>query len=303
MVSETPTSANHGGGVTKAVIPAAGLGTRFLPFTKAVPKEMLPIVDRPAIDYVVQEAVEAGIEDILIVTSRNKSAIEDHFDRSPELEAHLLAKDKTEEAEQIKAIAQRARISYVRQGQALGLGHAISLARHFVGVDPFMVMSPDNVFHPTSSVVSTMIALYQRHRCAVIGLEQVPLEQISHYGSVEVEPVEDKLFALRQVVEKPSPRDAPSNLAVMGRYLFTPAVFDQIEATEPGLGGEYQIADAMNLLIGQHRLLGAEFTGVRYDTGDKLDYLRAVVELALERPDIGPTFRALLASIMDRNGI
>lgn len=289
--------------VRKAVIPAAGLGTRFLPFSKAVPKEMLPVVDRPVIQYVIEEAVDAGIEDILIVTSRYKKVLEDHFDRLHELEAALEAKGKSEEAAELKALAEMAQLHFVRQGEALGLGHAIGTARNHVGDEPFVVLLGDDIMHPRAGVVKGMIEAYNQHGCSVVGLMEVPKDDISSYGCAGAEPFENGLVKVESLVEKPQPEDAPSNLAIMGRYLFTPSIFDEIEATPPGVGGEIQITDAMVRLMEHEQLLGFTFAEGRFDTGKKIDYLRAVVELALERDDLGPAFREILAEVAEREGL
>ncbi len=300
MPSTTSSSAKP---VRKAVIPAAGLGTRFLPFSKAVPKEMLPVVDRPVIQYVIEEAVDAGIDDILIVTSRHKKVIEDHFDRLQELEDQLEAKGKDAEAEQVRALSKLAQLHYVRQGEALGLGHAIGTARNHVGEEPFVVLLGDDIMRPEAGVVRGMIEAYNEHRCSVVALMEVPHDEISSYGCASVTEVGDRLVQVTGLVEKPAPEDAPSNLAVMGRYLFTPSIFDEIEATEPGVGGEIQITDAMESLLEKERMLGFTFGEGRFDTGKKLDYLRAVVEMALEREDLGAGFRDILAEIVDRENI
>ncbi len=289
--------------VRKAVIPAAGLGTRFLPFSKAVPKEMLPVVDQPVIQFVVEEAVDAGIEDVLIVTSRYKKAIEDHFDRLIEIESQLVEKGKVAEAEQIRSIAQLAQLHYVRQGEALGLGHAIGVARNHVGNEPFLVLLGDDIMHPSAGVAKGMIEAYQEHGCSVVAFMEVPKEDISNYGSAAVTPMDGNLVEVKELVEKPAPEVAPSNLAVMGRYLFTPTIFEEIANTQPGVGGEIQITDAMSSLLSREKILGYTFTEGRFDTGKKIDYLRAVVELALEREDLGDEFRSVLATIVDREGI
>lgn len=289
--------------VRKAVIPAAGLGTRFLPFSKAVPKEMLPVVDRPVIQYVIEEAVDAGIEDILIVTSRYKKVLEDHFDRLLDLEAALEAKGKNEEAAELKALAELAQLHFVRQGEALGLGHAIGMARNHVGDEPFVVLLGDDIMHPSSGVLKGMIEAHDEHGCSVVGLMEVPKDDISSYGCAAAEEVGDHLVKVLELVEKPDPEDAPSNLAIMGRYLFTPAIFDEIDATKPGVGGEIQITDAMVQLMDHEQILGYTFSEGRFDTGKKIDYLRAVVELALERDDLGPAFREILAEVAEREGL
>ncbi|MEM7341479.1 MAG: UTP--glucose-1-phosphate uridylyltransferase GalU, partial [Actinomycetota bacterium] len=257
--------------VRKAVIPAAGLGSRFLPYTKAVPKEMLPVVDRPVIQYVVAEAVEAGIDDILIVTSRHKKAIEDHFDRVTDLEDALVAAGKAEQAAELKAISEMADIHFVRQGEARGLGHAIGLARSHVGDEPFVAMVSDRILHARAGVLPGMITAYNQHRCSVVALTEVGKDEISSFGSVAAEPLSDRVVDVHQLVEKPDPDDAPSNLAIMGRYLFTPEIFDIIDRTPPGTAGEIQITDAMTLLLQRDQILGFTFTEGRFDTGTKLE--------------------------------
>ena len=278
----------HPARVRKAVIPAAGLGTRFLPFSKAVPKEMLPIVDQPVIQYVISEAVDAGIDDILVVTSRHKKVLEDHFDRVTDLEDALLAKGKDDDAAQIRELAEMAQIHFVRQGEALGLGHAIGTARNHVGDQPFAVLLGDDIMHPEAKVLQGMIDTYGDAR--MLGRRADGGGEGRHRRLRVCRRRPDRGSARSrstQLVEKPAPEVAPSNLAVMGRYLFTPEIFDEIERTEPGHGGEIQITDAMASLMVRDRLLGYTFSWGRFDTGKKIDYLRAVVELALERPDIG----------------
>lgn len=302
--TESTTSAGTGlKPVRKAVIPAAGLGTRFLPFSKAVPKEMLAVVDRPVIQYVIEEAVDAGIDDILIITSRYKKSIEDHFDRLLDLEDQLEAKGKMAEAEQIRGLSELAQIHFVRQGEALGLGHAIGTARNHVGDEPFVVLLGDDIMHPRAGVLKGMIDAYNQHHTSVVALMEVPREDISSYGCAAVKPVGDRLVEVTGLVEKPAPEDAPSNLAIMGRYLFTPEIFDEIARTEPGVGGEIQITDAMAHLLAHERMLGYTFSEGRFDTGKKIDYLRAVVEMALERDDLGGEFREILADIVAREGL
>lgn len=303
--SSNPSSSNPGSPrpVRKAVIPAAGLGTRFLPFSKAVPKEMLPVVDRPVIQYVIEEAVEAGIEDILIVTSRTKKVLEDHFDRMPDLEEHLESKGKTAEAGQVREVAQMAQLHYVRQGEALGLGHAIGTARNHVGDEPFVVLLGDDIMHRRAGVLKGMIDAYQEHGSSVVALMEVPKQDISSYGCAAATQVDERLVKVSELVEKPAPEVAPSNLAIMGRYLFTPTIFDEIEATKPGVGGEIQITDAMSSLLTKEDMLGFTFTEGRYDTGKKIDYLRAVVELALERDDLREDFGRILAEVVEREGL
>jgi UTP--glucose-1-phosphate uridylyltransferase len=288
--------------VTKAVIPAAGLGTRFLPATKAQPKEMLPVVDKPAIQYVVEEAVRAGIDDILIITGRSKHSLEDHFDRAPELEYELESKGKHDALALVRSLADLADIHYVRQGEPLGLGHAVSMAQKHVGDKPFVVMLGDDIIHERVPLLERMIATYDRLDRSVIALLEV--DDPSAYGCVRPEPAGDDLVRILDIIEKPGPGEAPSNLAVMGRYVFSPAIFDAIRRVQPGKGGEIQLTDAIGLLVAEDQeVYGCTFTEGRYDTGNKLDYLRATVELAAERADLGPGFRAFLADFVKREGI
>jgi UTP--glucose-1-phosphate uridylyltransferase len=286
--------------VRKAVIPAAGLGTRFLPATKAQPKEMLPVFDKPSIQHVVEEAVRVGLRDILIITGRGKSSIEDHFDRSFELEGHLEASGKDEELEEVRAIGDMADIHYVRQGEPLGLGHAVSMARQHVGDEPFAVMLADDIMIDDSKLLSDMLAVHERHSSSVVALKEFPPEEISAYGCVRAEPVEEGLVRVFEVVEKPQPEEAPSNLAVMGRYVFTPEIFAATDGLEPGTGGEIQLTDAIGVLAQEQAVYGHVFQDGRYDVGDKLDYLRATVDVALARQDVGPRFRELLADVARR---
>jgi UTP--glucose-1-phosphate uridylyltransferase len=288
--------------VRKAVIPAAGLGTRFLPATKAQPKEMLPIVDKPAIQYVVEEAVQAGITDILVITGRGKRSLEDHFDRSFELEHFLEQGGKAEAAAAMRAIADMADIHYVRQGEPKGLGHAVGAARQHVGGEPFVVMLGDDIMHASSPVLSDMIAAYHQTSTGVVALKAFPLAEISSYGCAVTDDAEPPLVRITGIVEKPAPEDAPSNLAVMGRYLFTPDIFDAIYQVKPGKGGEYQLTDAIALLVDDPGVHGWVFERGRYDVGNKLDYLRATVEFALERPDLGPPFEAWLTQFLRSRG-
>jgi UTP--glucose-1-phosphate uridylyltransferase len=294
--------------VRKAVIPAAGWGTRLLPATKAQPKEMLPVIDKPAIQYVVEEAAEAGIDDILVVTSRGKASIEDHFDRSPELEASLEQSGKFAELAAVRNLAELARIHSVRQGEPLGLGHAVSMARTYVGDEPFAVLLPDDLMVAGAEVLSGMVATHERYNASVIALKAFPLEEISAYGSVESQPIgepatEDALVRVVDIVEKPKPEEAPSELAVLGRYVFTPDIFDAIDRTPPGVGNEIQLTDAIGLLLREHSVLGYVFTSGRLDVGKKLDYLRANVEFALDRPDLGDEFGSYLVEVVKRRGL
>ena len=290
--------------VRKAVIPAAGLGTRFLPATKAQPKEMLPVVDKPAIQYVVEEAVRAGIDDILIITGRGKRSLEDHFDRSIELEVSLEASGKHEQLNEVRGLADLASIHYVRQGEALGLGHAVSVAARHVGDEPFVVMLGDDIMDEHSTVLEDMMAVHSDTGASVVAFKSFPPQEISSYGCADPEPTDTpNLVRLRGIVEKPRPEDAPSDLAVMGRYLFTSAIFDALDRTKPGVGGEIQLTDAIAILLGEQPVYGWVFDEGRFDIGKKLDYLRATVELALDRDDLAPEFGAFLADVVRRRGI
>jgi UTP--glucose-1-phosphate uridylyltransferase len=290
----------------KAVIPAAGLGTRFLPVTKAQPKEMIAVVDRPAIQYVVEEAVAAGLSDILVVTGRTKKAIEDHFDRAPELEHELAEGDRVEALAEVRALASLARMHYIRQGEPLGLGHAVSLARDHVGEEPFVVMLGDDMMVDDARLLKAMVAASTRLGASVVALLIVAAEDISAYGCADTggrAPDDEGLVPIRGVVEKPAADEAPSNLAVVGRYVFSPAIFDALDRTPPGKGGEIQLTDAIALLLAEEPVYGMVFSEGRYDIGKKIDYLRATVELAADRDDLGPEFRVFLADFVGRQGL
>ena len=286
--------------VTKAVIPAAGLGTRFLPATKAQPKEMLPVVDKPAIQYVVEEAVAAGIDDILIISGRGKRSLEDHFDRNVELESFLAGKGKRDDLDAVRQIAELAEIHFVRQGEPLGLGHAVSIARKHVGDSSFVVMLGDDIMTSDSRVLTDMISEHESRDAAVIALQEVGPTEISSYGCVDPEAVSDQLVRIRGIVEKPAAADAPSNLAVMGRYVFTPEIFETLDRVQPGVGGEIQLTDAIAMLLDSSAVFGWVFAGGRFDIGNKLDYLRATVEIAIDRDDLGPEFRSFLIDLVDQ---
>ncbi len=286
--------------VTKAVIPAAGLGTRFLPATKAQPKEMLPLVDKPAIQYVVEEAVAAGITDVLMITGRSKRSLEDHFDRSFELEYFLEQKGKTKELAEMRRIAEMVNIHYIRQGEPKGLGHAVSVAAQHVGDQPFAVLLGDDIMHQRAGVLTGMLETYERHQRSVVALKRVPRDEIASYGCAAAEAVEESVVRITDIVEKPEPSAAPSDLAVMGRYIITPAIFGLLEKQAPGKGGEIQLTDALKSLLATEGVLGYTFSEGRFDTGNKLDYLRATVELALEREDLGPQFREFLVQRLAR---
>ncbi|MHB8669825.1 MAG: UTP--glucose-1-phosphate uridylyltransferase GalU [Acidimicrobiales bacterium] len=286
--------------VRKAVIPAAGLGTRFLPATKAQPKEMLPLVDKPAIQYVVEEAVRAGIRDILFITGRGKRSLEDHFDRSFELEHYLERGGKHAQLAEMRAIAEMADIHYVRQGEPLGLGHAVAAARQHVGDEPFAVMLGDDIMAEDSTVLAEMLAVHERYGHSVVAVKEFPPAEMRHYGCIRPDHIGESLYRVLDLVEKPSPEEAPSNLAVMGRYVFTPQIFDALERVEPGTGGEIQLTDAMALLLDDQTILAHRFEVGRYDIGNKLDYIRASLELALERDDLSADVRALLVDLVRR---
>jgi UTP--glucose-1-phosphate uridylyltransferase len=287
--------------VRKAVIPAAGLGTRFLPATKAQPKEMLPLLDKPAIQYVVEEAVRAGLTDIIIITGRGKHAIVDHFDRSFELEHFLEAKGKFDELKQVREISDMASIHYIRQRDPLGLGHAVAAAEGHVRDEPFAVLLGDDLIVESTRLLQEMLAVHGKYGRSVLGAMEVSRDDISLYGAIEPELVEDEHLArVRSIVEKPAPEDAPSNLAAIGRYVLTPEIFDCLRRTQPGVGGELQLTDAINLLAQEQAVYAYVFEGGRFDVGNKIDYLKATIELAIDRDDIGKEFRTWLGDFVER---
>jgi UTP--glucose-1-phosphate uridylyltransferase len=286
--------------VRKAVIPAAGLGTRFLPATKAQPKEMLPIVDKPAIQYVVEEAVGAGILDILIISGRGKRSIEDHFDRSFELEYYLETKGKYDLLKEVREVSELGMIHYIRQRDPLGLGNAVSVAEPHVEGHPFACLLGDDIIVESNPLLEEMLKVHERYGRSVVAVQEVPREEISLYGSIQPEFVEENLARVVQVVEKPSPEDAPSNLAVIGRYVLTPEIFDALRRTEPGVGGEVQLTDAINVLAQEQAVYAYVFENGRFDIGNKLDYLKATVELGIDREDIGDEFREFLSDLVQR---
>jgi UTP--glucose-1-phosphate uridylyltransferase len=284
--------------VRKAVFPAAGLGTRFLPATKAQPKEMLPIVDKPTIQYVVEEAVASGLSEIILVTGRNKRAIEDHFDAAFELEYYLADRGKTEELAQIKTISELASVSYVRQKEPLGLGHAILCARPLVGDEPFGVFLGDDIIGLAAvPCMRQLLDVFARHGGPVIAVERVPRERIHQYGVIAGRRLEGNVYEVTDLVEKPPARDAPSDLAIIGRYVLTPDVFAILADTRPDARGEIQLTDGLRALRARRPMFAVEFEGRRYDTGDKLGFLKATVEFALARPDLADAFRAYLESL------
>lgn len=283
--------------VRKAVFPAAGLGTRFLPATKASPKEMLTLVDKPLIQYVVEEAVASGIESVVIVTGRGKAAMEDHFDISYELEKLLEERGKTRELKAMRAISDMARVSYVRQKEALGLGHAVLQSRDLVGNEPFAVMLSDDIIDSKTPALKQLLDVYEKYDAPVVAVFQVPGEAISRFGAIAGEEVEDGVYKITDMVEKPAFADAPSDLAIIGRYILTPDIFDEIENTTPGAIGEIQITDAMKALMKKRPFYAVRFEGTRYDAGDKLGFLIATVQFALKHEDLAPEFREYLKSL------
>ncbi|MFD6431293.1 UTP--glucose-1-phosphate uridylyltransferase GalU [Streptomyces venezuelae] len=289
------------GRITKAVIPAAGLGTRFLPATKATPKEMLPVVDKPAIQYVVEEAVSAGLDDVLMITGRNKRPLEDHFDRNYELESALLKKGDEARLAKVQESSDLATMHYVRQGDPRGLGHAVLCAAPHVGNEPFAVLLGDDLIDPRDPLLARMVEVQERHGGSVIALMEVAPEQIHLYGCAAVDATEDgDVVKITDLVEKPDVADAPSNYAIIGRYVLDPHIFGILRTTEPGRGGEIQLTDALQQLAADEKVggpvHGVVFKGRRYDTGDRGDYLRAIVRLACEREDLGPDFQSWLRS-------
>ena len=283
--------------VRKAVFPAAGLGTRFLPATKASPKEMLPLVDKPLIQYVVEEAVASGIESVIIVTGRGKTAIEDHFDVSFELEKLLEERGKQTELKAMRAISEMARVSYVRQREALGLGHAVLQARELVGDEPFAVMLSDDIIDSETPALKQLLDVYEKYDAPVIGTMHVAGEAISRFGVLDVEEIEDGVYKIKDMVEKPPLAEAPSDLAIIGRYVLTPDIFGEIEQTRPGAGGEIQFTDAMRSLLQRRPFYAKRFEGTRYDAGDKLGFLIATVEFGLQHEDLAAEFREYLQSL------
>ena len=291
--------------VRKVVIPAAGLGTRFLPATKSQPKEMLPVVDKPGIQYVVEEAVRAGLEDILIVTGRGKVSLEDHFDRSLELESHLERTGKEEELAIVREIAALADIHYVRQKEPLGFGHAVLAGRAHVGEEPFVVMVGDEIvpepIGDEAPLLERMIEVFGQHEGSALMVQEVPAESASSYGIVAGDRIADDVLRLTDMVEKPAPEDAPSNLAARGRYVFEPEIFDAIERTSTGVGGEIQLTDAIRLLAKERSVFAYVHAGPIFDAGKKVDWLRATLELALRRDDLAKPVKELIAEIAERN--
>ena len=280
--------------ITKAVFPAAGLGTRFLPATKAMPKEMLPLVDKPLIQYVVEEAVSSGIEEVVLVTGRGKRAIEDHFDVAFELEEELKAKGKHKILSEVQRIAELVTFCYIRQKKALGLGHAVLTAKRVVGNDPFAVLLGDDIIDAETPVLRQMINVYQRYPGTILAIQKVPRSQTRHYGIIDAKKIEKGIYLVKHMVEKPAPEEAPSNLAIIGRYILTPEIFSSLEHTKPGKGGEIQLTDGLKMLMAKQPIYAYEFEGTRHDAGDKLGFLKATVEFGLKNNEFGSEFRSYL---------
>lgn len=284
--------------ITKAVFPVAGLGSRFLPATKASPKEMMPVVDKPLIQYAVEEAVAAGITDLVFITGRNKRAIEDHFDTAYEIEAELFARGKTELLRVVQEVTPKhVNFIYIRQSEMLGLGHAVLCAQPVVNNEPFAVILADDLIAGDVSVIKQMADVYQRYQCSVLGVEDVPRSQTGNYGIVSSSNLEQNLEQVHAIVEKPRPSDAPSTLAVVGRYVLTPRIFHHLAQLQAGAGGEIQLTDGISALIKEEQVLAYRFNGIRYDCGSKLGYLKATVAFGLKHPELGEDFAAYLATI------
>ncbi len=286
--------------VRKAIIPAAGLGTRFLPATKAQPKEMLPIVDKPTIQYIVEEAIDSGIEDIIIISGRNKRAIEDHFDKSYELEDELQKKNKTDLLSIVKDISNLVDIHYIRQKEPKGLGHAIHCAKSFIGNEPFAVLLGDDIVDSEVPCLKQMIDVYNEYKTTVLGVQHVPTQDVPKYGIVSCKQVDDRVFKVKDLVEKPEIDKAPSNIAILGRYIITPQIFEFLENVAPGKGGEIQLTDALKSLIGSEAIYAYDFIGKRYDVGHRLGFLEATVEFALKREDLKDDFGNYLKDVVSK---
>lgn len=286
--------------VRKAIIPAAGLGTRFLPATKAQPKEMLPIVDKPTIQYIVEEAIDAGIEDIIIISGRNKRAIEDHFDKSYELEEELKKKDNHDLLSLVQDISNLVDIHYIRQKEPKGLGHAIYCAKSFIGDEPFAVLLGDDIVDAEVPCIKQLIDVYNEYKTSVLGVQHVPDEDVSKYGIVSCKAVDDRIYKVKDLVEKPEHDKAPSNVAILGRYIITPQIFEHLENAVPGKGGEIQLTDALKSLMANEAMYAYDFVGKRYDVGNKLGFLEATVEFALKRDDLRNEFSSYLKNVVNR---
>lgn len=286
--------------IRKAIIPAAGLGTRFLPATKAQPKEMLPIVDKPTLQYIIEEAIESGIEEILIITGRNKSSIENHFDKSIELELELERSKKYELLEEVRKISDMVNIHYIRQKEPKGLGHAIHCAKSFIADEHFAVLLGDDiVYNPEKPCLKQMIDVYEKYEASVLGVQEVAKENVSKYGIVDGEYISDRIYAVNDLVEKPKIEESPSNIAILGRYIISPAIFEILEHTKPGSGGEIQLTDGLKELSAMEKIYAYEFEGRRYDVGDKQGFLEATVEYALRREDLRDDFLSYLKKTLE----
>lgn len=287
--------------IRKAIIPAAGLGTRFLPATKAQPKEMLPIVDKPTLQYIIEEAIESGIEEILIITGRNKSSIENHFDKSVELELVLEKAKKYELLEEVRKISDMVNIYYIRQKEPKGLGHAIHCAKSFIGDEPFAVLLGDDiVYNPENPCLKQMVEVYEKYQTPILGVQEVSREDLNKYGIVDGEYIGDKIYSVKDLVEKPSVEDAPSNVAILGRYIISPAIFEILEHTKPGSGGEIQLTDGLKELAKRENMYAYKFEGRRYDVGDKQGFLEATVEYALRRGSLREEFLNYLVDVVQK---
>ena len=284
--------------VRKAVILAAGYGTRFLPATKAIPKEMLPLVDRPAIQHVVEEAVRAGLEQIVMVTAGAKRAVEDHFDRDLELEGWLERKGSAQQADEMRRLAEMVEIVCVRQKERLGIGHAVLMARSLVGDEPFALFFPDDIIESEVPAIKQLMDVFYRRGGSVLAVQRLPPEELPHYGVIEPKPLEERVYQVLGIVEKPSASEAPSDLASVGRYVLTPAIFPALERTPPGAGGEIQLTDGIGLLLGEESVFACRYEGERFDVGRPLGLLKASVSMALGRPDLGPELRRYLRDLL-----
>ncbi|WP_042271193.1 UTP--glucose-1-phosphate uridylyltransferase GalU [[Clostridium] dakarense] len=287
--------------VKKAIIPAAGLGTRFLPATKSQPKEMLPIVDKPTLQYIIEEAINSGIEEILIITGRNKKSIEDHFDKSVELELELEQKGKVEMLDMVRDISNMVNIHYIRQKEPKGLGHAIHCAKSFIGDEPFAVLLGDDIVDNETPCLKQLINAYDEYKTSILGVQEVAKEDTCKYGILDVKHIEDRVYKVKDMVEKPSVEEAPSNVAILGRYIITPAIFDILENQEPGKGGEIQLTDALKTLGKQEAIYAYNFEGRRYDVGDKLGFLEATIDFALKRENLKDDLINYMKEVVSQN--
>ncbi len=286
--------------VKKAIIPAAGLGTRFLPATKAQPKEMLPIVDKPTLQYIIEEAVKSGIEEILIITGRNKKSIEDHFDKSVELELELEQKGKKEMLEMVKEISNMVNIHYIRQKEPKGLGHAIYCAKSFIGNEPFAVLLGDDIVDSNVPCLKQLIDAYNEYKTTILGVQHVDVDNVDKYGILDVKHIEDRVYKVKDMIEKPNKDEAPSNIAILGRYIINPSIFEILEKQEPGKGGEIQLTDALKTLSKQEAIYAYDFEGRRYDVGDKLGFLEATIDFALKKENLRDDLLSYMKDIVDK---